>query len=45
LPDDVRDLPVRRNRGDRVNTVNAVNTPICHRDNFSCTSLTSHRVR
>src|SRR5512146_2795987 len=41
-PDDLRDLPIRWNRGDRVNTVIAV---ICHRDNFSCTCLTSHRVR
>jgi len=38
---DVRDLPVRRNRGDRVNTVSA---PICHIDNFSCMSLTSYVV-
>ena len=36
---DVRDLPVRRNRSDRVNTVNA---PICHIDNFSCMCLTSY---
>ena len=36
---DVSDLPVRRNRGDRVNTVSA---PICHIDNFSCTRLISH---
>jgi hypothetical protein len=38
---DLRDLPVRRNRGDRVNTVSA---PICHIDNFSCTGLMSHAV-
>ena len=36
---DVRDLPVQRNRSDRVNTVNA---PICHIDNFSCMCLTSY---
>lgn len=38
---DRRDLPVWRNRGDRVNTVSA---PICHIRNFSCTGLTSHTV-
>jgi hypothetical protein len=36
---DVRDLPVRRNRGDRVNTVSA---PICHIDNFSYRRPTSY---
>jgi hypothetical protein len=38
---DLRDLPVRRNRGDRVNTVS---TPVCHSNNFSCAGLTSHTV-
>jgi hypothetical protein len=38
---DLRDLPVRRNRGNRVNAVSA---PICHIGNFSCTGPTSHAL-
>jgi hypothetical protein len=38
-PDDLRYLPVRGNRGNRVNPVSV---PICHRYNSSCMRLTSY---